>query len=64
MLGSVGRVAVAVGEAEVVGVVVVDAELGVLEDEGWGLLPSPHPASSMDAAIGTANNAAEVFFTA
>ncbi len=64
MLGSVVRVAVALGEADGVVAVVVGDEAAVLEDEAWGLLSPPHPASNIDAANGTASNAAEVFFTA
>jgi len=42
----------------------VGEELAVLEREALGLLSPPHPASSMDAASGTARSAAEVLLTA
>jgi hypothetical protein len=58
---------VAVGEADVVGVAVglgEDTAAAGVEGETLGLLPPPHPASSMDAASGTASIATEVLFTA
>src|SRR5450631_1901504 len=64
MLGSVGRLALEVGEAdgvaESVGVVV---EI-VLELDALGLLSPPQPeSSSIDAASDTAGSAAQVFLT-
>ena len=47
-----------------VGAAMVVNEVAVLEDEAPGLLSTPHAASNIDAASGTASNAVEVFFTA
>jgi len=58
MLGSVVGEAVVVGTAVVVGV-----EVGVLDEDGSGLASPPQPASSIEAASGTAISAAEVLFT-
>jgi hypothetical protein len=64
MLGSVVRVVVEVGDVEMVGAEVVAGEdVAVLELDAADLLPSPHPASSIDAASGTASSAAAVLFT-
>ncbi|MDQ5840160.1 MAG: hypothetical protein M3537_03210, partial [Chloroflexota bacterium] len=53
-----------VGEAVVVGLAVVEGdEVAVLEADAAGLASPPHPASSMDAASGTASSAVEYLFT-
>jgi len=51
-----------VGEDVGVDVVVGD-EVGELEDDASGLASPPHPASSIEAANGTASSADEYFFT-
>ena len=69
MLGSVVGPAVVVGEADVVvgaGVLVVGegaVVVVVLEGDASGLASPPHPASSIDAARGTASSPTEVLFT-